>query len=99
MATKFDLPPDAHLAEKIIDGEHGHRSRLTEMGIFGRLFGGGLEKPGNVAGFAIIASFVFLAVVLIWGPDSTVFPKKELVTLFGSIITGSLGFLFGRSTG
>lgn len=63
----------------------------------GMLFGGATEKPGNIAGFAILISFIGIMALLI-APESASFPKREALTLFGGIITGALGYLFGRAT-
>lgn len=95
--SNFDLPENPDLQGKIIEGRLQHETRRLERGALGYLFGAGTEKPGNIAGAAIMISFIAL-IALVWAPDSNVYPKRELVTLFGGIITGALGFLFGRST-
>jgi hypothetical protein len=68
------------------------------MGWMGMIFGDATEKPGNVAAIAIVLAFVGLMIVLFAVPDSATTPKGQVVTLLGSIITGALGFLFGRKT-
>ena len=73
-------------------------SKKLEIGWIGLLFGDATEKPGNVAGAALFLCIVALVVVLIWAPESSTFPKRETVTLFGTMATGALGFLFGRIT-
>jgi uncharacterized membrane protein (Fun14 family) len=66
-----------------------------EIGLVGLIFGDATEKPGNIAAMAIGCAFLLmLALFLI--PDSAATPKREALTLLGSIITGALGFLFGR---
>jgi hypothetical protein len=95
--NRTELPDDPEFAGQILQAEH--QSRRLEMGLLGHWLGGSSEKPGNIAGASIIVSFLCLIAILFLGPDSTTFPKKEAVTLFGTIITGALGFLFGRSTG
>lgn len=70
-------------------------SKMLEIGWMGRVFGDAAEKPGNVAAAAIVLAFIMLAVVIIVVPD-TATSKTQLLTLLGSIITGALGFLFGR---
>jgi len=64
------------------------------MGIFGRLIGGGVEKPGNVAAFVIVVSLIGLIVVVFY---SGIAEKTPLYGLFGGLITTSLGYIFGRS--
>lgn len=73
-------------------------NKKLEMGLMGRVFGGASEKPGNIAGISIVLSFVGIIAIALWVPDTTSSPKSELLTLFGSIITGAIGFLFGRTT-
>jgi hypothetical protein len=73
-------------------------SKKLEMGWMGIIFGDVANKPGNIAAVAIVLAFVMFAAVLIFVPDTAASPKREALTLFGSIITGALGFLFGRAT-
>ena len=73
-------------------------SKKLEIGWMGRLFGDASEKPGNIAGLAIILAFLMLVFVLYAVPDTATAPKREAVTLLGGIITGALGFLFGRTS-
>jgi hypothetical protein len=72
-------------------------NKKLEIGWMGIIFGDAAEKPGNIAALAILLAFVGILIVAIWVPDANG-PKRELITLFGGIITGSIGFLFGRST-
>jgi hypothetical protein len=58
------------------------------------MFGDVANKPGNVAALAIFAAFVLLAVVWLSGIADG--PKGQATTLLGSIITGALGYLFGK---
>ena len=65
----------------------------------GYLFGIAPEKPGNIAGFAIIASIMMIAVLAFWAPRGDVVPLRELYTLFGVVITIALGYVFGKGQG
>jgi hypothetical protein len=94
--NRIDIPDNPRVAGMVLDAEH--KSRKLEMGTLGNFLGGATEKPGNIAWTAIVGSFVALLLVLFCGPDSSTFPKSEAVTLFGGIITGALGFVFGRTT-
>lgn len=67
------------------------------MGWFGRAFGNLEEKPGNIAGFAVIASFLMFVLVILGGAVWPTLPRGELYATFASIITLALGYLFGRS--
>lgn len=64
----------------------------------GYLFGNSANQPGNVAGFAIIIACVMVA-VLLFAPTSPDVPKRELLTLFASIVPGALGYYFGSRGG
>lgn len=90
----IQLPSDPNIATKVLEAESQKTARSLERGLMGIIFGIAKEKPGNIAGFAIIVScgmIVFLALL----PPVADFPKKELITLFGSIITSALGYVFG----
>lgn len=93
---KFHLPDDPKARGEIVKAQAQKEARQTEMGAVGMMFGGAAEKPGNIAGFAILIAFLGILVLII-APESGTFPKREAITLFGSIITGALGYLFGRS--
>lgn len=78
---------------------HGElqQAKKLEIGLIGLIFGDAAEKPGNIAAAAIVLSFIMF-IVLVYAPDSSAFPKSQAMTLLGSVITGALGFLFGRSS-
>jgi hypothetical protein len=73
-------------------------AKKLEIGWMGLIFGDAAEKPGNIAALAILLAFFGILAIAVWVPDTSSAPKRELITLFGGIITGSIGFLFGRST-
>lgn len=98
MTNKLELPKDKELANKVIEAHHIERTRSIDAGWMGTIFGFSTEKPGNIAGFAIVLSFLAIIGVLIFMPDSSSFTKKDAMGLFGGIITLALGFLFGRAT-
>jgi hypothetical protein len=77
---------------------HKSKEKQIEMGLVGKLFGSVSEKPGNIAGFAMIAFCLMFAGVLIWGGDSSGLTKKDELVLIGGFISLTLGFIFGRST-
>jgi hypothetical protein len=83
---------------RLIGAQVAHATKKLEMGLMGVVFGDATEKPGNIAAVAILLAFIGLMIILFALPDSATTPKREVVTLFGSIITGALGFLFGRKT-
>jgi hypothetical protein len=69
-----------------------------DMGLIGRIFGSVTEKPGNIAGFAMIVFSVMFAAVLFWGADTPSLSRKDALVLVGGFISLTLGFIFGRST-
>jgi hypothetical protein len=78
--------------------QRSHEDRKLERGAMGWLFGMGAEKPANIAGFAIVVSFVAAIITVIWMPDADSFTRKDAVLIFVGIITLALGFLFGRGS-
>ena len=73
------------------------KRHAQELGMLGRVFGSKEHAPFYIAALAIVFSLVAIMVVL-YTKSSPDFPKTQAVTLFGTIITGGLGFIFGRST-
>lgn len=96
--NKLQLPENPDLAKQVLQAHQDTRSKEIEGGVFGKLFGFATEKPGNIAGFAIVVSIVALIAILLWMPDSESISKKDAATLFAGIITLALGFVFGRSS-
>lgn len=92
--NRVELPQNIELAGKVLEADR--ITRAMEMGWSGKFFDGSSEKAGNIAGVVILTAFALLASALFLGPDTPAFPKGQVVTLMGSIITGALGFLFGR---
>jgi hypothetical protein len=91
-------PDDREIARLNITQEHASKSKAMDMGLIGRIFGSVAHIPGNVAGLAVVASFVLFAIVLLWVPDSASLSKKDALVIVAGFISLSLGFLFGRST-
>jgi glycerol uptake facilitator-like aquaporin len=57
------------------------------------------DKPGNIAGAAIVASFFVLVVILIVSAKDPNFKTDALIPVFTGIITLALGYLFGKGSG
>jgi hypothetical protein len=74
------------------------REKQIDMGLIGRLFGSVSEKPGNIAGLIVLASFLLLTGILFCYPDSQSLSKKDALAIVAGFITLGLGFLFGRSS-
>ena len=90
---------DKEIAKLNVSYAHALREKTTDMGLLGHIFGGSVaQKPGNIAGFAIIVFSLMFAGVLIWGADTPSMSKKDELVLVGGFISLTLGFIFGRST-
>lgn len=93
---EIKLPDDKILAKRVLEVQAEHAGKELEMGRVGSWLGSATEKPGNVAGIAIILSFLMLLIVFLVPVNATA-PRDSLFTLFGGIITLALGYLFGKS--
>lgn len=70
------------------------------LGTIGRLIGGGPEKAGNIAGLVIAVSLI----MIVLGSIATAMAGSEkIATVFDrvvtgaiSLITGALGYIFGK---
>ena len=80
------------------NAQYQHTSKKLEIGLMGHFFGDATEKPGNVAALAVVLSIAALLLVIFFAPDGVNGPKGQAITLFGSVITGAIGFLFGRKS-
>jgi hypothetical protein len=96
--ARLDLPNNLQLASKVIDYETQRSSRSLEMGWLGRALGNAAEKPGNIAGFAIVASFLILIAILWISAKDSSFRTEAVIPVFTGIITLALGYLFGKSS-
>jgi hypothetical protein len=56
-----------------------------------------VNKPGNIAGFAIILSTVMIALAM-FAPLPADVPRRELFVPFFGLLTSAFGFLFGKTT-
>jgi hypothetical protein len=93
--AKLTLPADRELALKVVETHHARDQKNIELGWIGVVLGDVKHKPGNIAFLAIVSSFVLIA-VLMFTREQADLPRRELITLLGTIITGALGYLFGR---
>ncbi|HEX8063842.1 MAG TPA: hypothetical protein VF535_11565 [Allosphingosinicella sp.] len=94
--NQINLPKNPELAGKVIEAE-SQRARL-DRGVIGAVFGGRDNVPNNVAGIVALAATGLLIGIIALGSDSAQFPRKEAATLALSLVTLTLGFLFGRAT-
>jgi hypothetical protein len=96
--AKLDLPENLDLAARVVESQAQISSRSLEMGWIGRALGNVTEKPGNIAGFAIIASFLVLVGILLISALDPTFKTDVLIPVFTGIITLALGYLFGKGS-
>lgn len=64
-----------------------------ELGLLGKVFGSRENAPYNIAAVAIVTALGLLGFMLIKQPQNT-----AGITLLGAIVTGGLGYIFGKST-
>lgn len=74
------------------------RHHKQELGVLGSFFGSKENAPFYIAGLTIIGAIICLMIILVFVPSAQDFPKGQAITLFGSIITGALGYIFGKAS-
>lgn len=101
--TPVTTPIESSPLPANVDPLTGQRDgRLDQhLGRVGRHIGGGPEKAGNIAYIVIIAALVLLivgaCVSAYASTDKLTAVYDRVVTGAFSLITGALGFLFGKS--
>ena len=83
--------PTPQTQSGITDADLKHHSQ--ELGLLGMIFGSHENAPYNIAAVAIVSSLIILGVLLFQQPQNT-----AGITLMGAIVTGGLGYIFGKST-
>ena len=73
--------------------ENDLKHHSQELGLLGWIFGSKDNAPYNIAAVAIVAALGLLGYLLINHPENAVG-----VTLLGAIVTGGMGYIFGKST-
>ena len=94
--AKSNLPIDSKLAARKLDADSVINEKKTDQGLFGVL-GDSQHKPGNIACLAIVLAFV-LIFSLLFAPIDPSIDKADLFALAGTVVTGALGFVFGRAS-
>jgi hypothetical protein len=94
--SKLELPENPKLASQVLSTHADQEALKLRRGIMGWLFGMGEEKQINVGAFAFIFSSLMFIAVYLWGPDGTDFPKGQVTTVFGGLMSAALGYVFGQ---
>lgn len=98
MADQLKLIGDAKLDGKLVEGHIRNEQVKLDRGTIGNVLGSHNSVPRNVAAIiAIVASVVLIISVTRWAgkPD---FGYKDAVAALSSLITLTIGYLFGRSS-
>ena len=96
--NRIQLPEDKKLASQVLVAQNENERRKILMGKFGEYLGGGDEKSGNIAFIVLAGSFLALMVLLVL---SALYPEAKLneaMTGFFTVITTTIGYIFGRNT-
>lgn len=97
MADELILSGDAKLDGRLVEGHVRNTQVKTERGFIGHLLGSSNSVPRNVA--AIISLVVTVALVFSvvnWAGVAD-FAYKDAVSALSSLVTLTVGYLFGRS--
>lgn len=94
--AKFVIPEDKEIANKLIEGQHAATAKRLEAGWVGIVLGDSNNKPGNIAFITIVLSFIGM-ITAISASDQSI-PKMQLIASLTSLITGALGYAFGRGS-
>ena len=75
--------------------EHVENTQKNNLGLFGKLWGGRTEKPGNISALLLLVLVVFLGFHLFGNKPGEKF--DEIFAGITSIMTLILGYLFGST--
>jgi hypothetical protein len=95
---ELNLPADAKLAGKMLDGHLQIEQSKIARGKVGAWIGSTQNIPANIAGIiALVASIVLIGAAFLWAGASD-FTHKEAIAALSSLVTLALGYLFGRAS-
>lgn len=72
--------------------------KRLDAGWLGKIFGTGDTSSNNIAGICIIICLLFGGIMCIYYANSNSIDPYEIWTYLTPIITGSLGYIFGRQS-
>jgi hypothetical protein len=97
MAEELKLSGDAKLDGKLVEGHVRNTQAKIERGFIGHLLGSSSSVPRNVAAIiALVATVTLVFSVVRWAGVAD-FAYKDAVSALSSLVTLTVGYLFGRS--
>lgn len=93
---ELKLPEDQKLAGKIVDGHIRGEQAKIDQGLIGKIFGSRNSVAENVAAIIALSSSLALIASVVWWGGSQEFSREKAVASLSSLITLTIGYLFGR---
>lgn len=87
---------DSEQKQFLTKREYDLENNKQNLGCIGKLLGNKKEKPGNVAAISIGISFILIFCIIFVPKNYENTSKDRLLLIPSSIITLSLGYLFGK---
>jgi hypothetical protein len=98
MALAPKATDDPKIAGKVVEGHIRNEQIKVDRGAVGAVFGSKDSVPANVAAIiATLSTVCLLLAVLNWA-GSQDFSRKDGISAVLSLVTLTVGFLFGRAT-
>lgn len=98
MAGDLKLVGNEKLDGKLVEGHIQKEQTKLDRGLIGHALGSSNSIPKNVAAIIAIASTATLLIsIVVWGGSEN-FGYKDAVGSITSIVTLTIGYLFGRSS-
>ncbi len=98
MTSGLQLVGDAKLDGKLVEGHIQKEQTKLDRGLIGHALGSSNSIPKNVAAIIAIASTTTLLIsIVVWGGSES-FSYKDAVGSVTSLVTLTIGYLFGRSS-
>jgi hypothetical protein len=82
--------PTPEVQSGFTDGALRHHSQ--ELGLLGKIFGSKEHAPYNIAAVTILMALGMLCFMFYQGSNNA-----AAITLLGAIVTGGMGYVFGKS--
>ncbi|MCZ7494124.1 hypothetical protein O8B39_06415 [Agrobacterium rhizogenes] len=98
MTEVLNLSGDQKLDGKLVEGHVRNAQVKIDRGWIGGLFGSRNSVPANVAAIISLAAAVVLIIAVVCWAGKADFTYKEAVSALSSLITLTIGYLFGRSS-